>query len=121
MAEFLVRLVCGDEEEKSFFLSAEMSSDIARLPGVVSHPPASAAPEPGARGDPITLGAIAVAAVSGPLTALVNTIGSHLSRDDRTEVEIQTHDGRKVRISSRAFKREELEELLRKLLGVAGK
>jgi hypothetical protein len=44
---------------------------------------------------------------SGPLTALVNTIGSYFARDSRTEVEIQTVDGRKIRISSRGFKREE--------------
>jgi hypothetical protein len=64
------------------------------------------------------MGAIVIAAVSGSgaLTALVNTIGSYLDRDHRTEVEIQTPDGRKVRISSQAFKPAELEETLRPLL-----
>ena len=73
MAEITVRLVAGDDEEKSFFLSREFSSDVARLSGVVSHAPPAAAPEPGKRGDPITLGAIIIAAVSGggALTALV--------------------------------------------------
>jgi len=68
------------------------------------------------------MGAIVIAAVSGSgaLTALVNTIGSYLGRDHRTEVEIQTPDGRKVRISSQAFKPAELEETLRPLLGPAG-
>ena len=54
-----------------------------------------------------------------PLTQLVNTIGSYLARDRRTEVEIQTKDGRKVRISSQRFKPKELEEMLRELLGMA--
>jgi Effector Associated Constant Component 1 len=118
MADIVVRLLAGDDEERSFFLSRELSSEIARLSGVVSHPPPAAAPEPGTRGDPITMGAIVIAAVSGSgaLTALVNTIGSYLARDHRTEVEIQTADGRKVRITSPGFKPSELEETLRPLL-----
>ena len=120
MAEIIIRLLAGADQEKSFFLSQEFSSDVARLSGVVSHAPPSASPEPGKKGDgdPITLGAIIIAAVSGSgaLTALVGTIGSYLARDRRTEVEIQTPDGRKVRISSQAFKPAELEETLRPLL-----
>jgi hypothetical protein len=118
MAEITVRLLAGNDEERSFSLSREFSSDVARLSGVVSHAPPPAAPEPGKKGDPVTMGAIIIAAISGggALTALVGTIGSYLARDRRTEVEIQTADGRKVRISSQAFKREELEETLRPLL-----
>jgi Effector Associated Constant Component 1 len=122
MAEIVVRLVAGDDEERSFFLSREFSSDIARLPGVSTHAPPPAAAEPGKRGDPITLGAIIIAAVSGggALTALVSTIGSYLARDRRTEVEVATPDGRKVRISSQAFNQKELEELLRRSLPMSG-
>jgi hypothetical protein len=121
MADISVRLVAGDDQEKSFFLTREISSDVARLSGVVSRAPPAGAPEPGTRGDPITMGAIVIAAVSGSgaLTALVNTIGSYLARDRRTEVEIQTPDGRKVRISSQAFKPAVLEETLRPLLDMA--
>ena len=117
MGDVTIRLVAGDDEQ-SLFQSQELSIDIARLPDVVSHAPSSAPSEPGKRGDPITLGAIVIAAVSGSgaLTALINTVGSYLSRDPRIEVEIQTADGRKVRISSQKFKREELEETLRPLL-----
>jgi len=122
MADILVRLVAGDDQEKSFSLSREFSSDVARLSGVVSRTPPAAAPEPGKRGDPITLGAIIIAAVSGggALTALVGTIGSYLARDRRTEVEIQEANGRKVRISSQAFNHKELEELLRRSLPMTG-
>jgi hypothetical protein len=115
MAEITIRLLAGDDEERSFFLSREFASDVARLSGVFSRTPPAAAPEPGKKGDPFTMGVILIAAVSGSgaLTALVNTIGSYLARDHRTEVEIQTADGRKVRISSQAFKPAELEETLR--------
>ena len=91
-------LAC-DDEEKSFFLSQEFALDIARLDGIMKQPLASALPETGKRGDPITLGAIVIASIStgGALTALVGTMGSYLARDRRTEVEIETHDGRKVR------------------------
>lgn len=122
MAEIVVRLLAGDDEEKSFFLSQEFSSDVARLSGVVSHAPPSASPDPGKRGDPITLGAIIISLVSGggALTALVSTIGSYLARDRRTEVEIATPDGRKVRISSQAFNHKDVEELLRRSLPITG-
>jgi Effector Associated Constant Component 1 len=91
-----------------------------RLSGVVSRTPPAAAPEPGKRGDPITLGAVIIAAVSGggALTALVSTIGSYLARDRRTEVEVATPDGRKLRISSQPFNHKELEELLRQSLAM---
>jgi hypothetical protein len=122
MADIVVRLLASDDEEKSFFLSREFASDVARLSGVVSCAPSAAAPEQGKRGDPITLGAIIIAAVSGggALTALVSTIGSYLARDRRTEVEVATPDGRKVRISSEAFNQKELEELLRRSLPITG-
>jgi hypothetical protein len=122
VAEIIVRLLAGDDEERSFFLSREFSADVARLSGVVSHAPPAAAPEPGKRGDPITMGAIVIAAVSGggALTALVSTIGSYLARDRRTEVEVATPDGHKVRISSQAFNHKEVEELLRRSLPIMG-
>ena len=89
---------------------------------MVSRAPPAAAPEPGQRGDPITLGAIIIAAVpgGGALTALVSTIGSYLARDRRTEVEVATPDGHKVRISSQSFNHKELEELLRRSLPITG-
>jgi hypothetical protein len=65
MADILVRLLAGDDEEKSFVLSREFAADVARLSSVVSRAPPAAAPEPGKRGDPITMGAIVIAAVSG--------------------------------------------------------
>ena len=122
MADIVVRLLAGDDEERSFFLSREFSSDVARLSGVVSRAPSPASAEPGKSGDPITMGAIIIAAVSGggALTALIGTIGSYLARDRRTEVEIQTPDGRKVRMSSQAFNHTELEELLRRSLPITG-
>jgi hypothetical protein len=90
MAQITVRLLARDDEERSFFLSREFASDVARLSGVDSRAPPAAAPEPGKRGDPLTMGAILIAAVSGggALTALVGTIGSYLTRDHRTEVEV---------------------------------
>ena len=122
MAEIRVRVLACDDEEKSFFLSQEFALDIARLDGIVSQPLPSALPETGKRGDPITLGAIVIASISGggALTALVGTMGSSLARDRRTEVEIEIHDGRKVRISSDMFKQEELEEMLRRLIALTG-
>jgi len=119
MAEITVRLLAGGDEEKSFFLSREFSSEVARLSGVVSHAPLAAAPELGQRGDPITMGgAIIIAAISGSgaLTALVSTIGSYLARDRQTEAEISRPDGLKIKISSANSNLAALEEALRRLL-----
>ena len=117
MEEITVRLLVGDDEEKSLSLSQEFASDVARLSGVVSHAPPSAAHEPGKRGDPLTLGAIVIAAISsGAISSLVTTIGSYLTRDKRTEVEISRPDGLKIKISSARSNLAELQEALRRLL-----
>jgi Effector Associated Constant Component 1 len=109
--------LAGGDEEKSFYLSQEFAADVARLSGVVSRTPSAAAPEPGQRGDPVTLGAIVIAAASGgALTALVNTIGSYLTRDKRTEMEISRPDGLKIKVSSAKSNFEELEAALSRLL-----
>jgi len=109
--------LAGGEEEKSFYLSQEFAADVARLSGVVSRTSSAAAPEPGQRGDPVTLGAIVIAAASGgALTALVNTIGSYLTRDKRTEMEISRPDGLKIKVSSAKSNFEELEAALSRLL-----
>ena len=101
MAEITVRLLAGDDEEKSLSLSQEFASNVARLSGVVSRAPPSTAHEPGKRGDPLTLGTIVIAAISsGAISALVTTIGSYLTRDNRNEVEISRPDGLKITISS---------------------
>jgi hypothetical protein len=117
MAEITVRLLAGNDEERSFSLSREFSTDVARLRGVESHAPPTAAPEPGKKGD-LGMAATVIAAVSGSgaLTALVNTIGSYLTRDKRTEVEISRPDGLKIKISSAKSNFEELEAALRRLL-----
>jgi hypothetical protein len=117
MAEITVRLLAGNDEERSFSLSREFSSDVARLSGVVSRAPPAAAPEPGKKGD-LGTAATVIAAVSGSgaLTALVNMIGSYLTRDHRTEVEISRPDGMKIKISSAKSNFAELEAALRRIL-----
>lgn len=44
MADISVRLLAGDDEEKSFSLSQQFASDVARLSGVNSYPAPSAPP-----------------------------------------------------------------------------
>ena len=90
MAEITVRLLAGDDGEKSRKMLRDFSSDIARLEGVKPSTDAATSREP------VTLGAIALAAVSsGALTALVQTIGNYLNRDRRNEIEFWIVDGEK--------------------------
>ena len=117
MAQITMRLLAGDDQERSFYLSREFSSDVARLDGLVAHTSEAAPLEPGKRGDPVTLGAIAVTAVSsGALSALATTIGSYLARDKRTELEISRPDGLKIKVSSARSNLAELQETIRRLL-----
>ncbi len=95
MAEISVRLVAVDDGEESRQMLRDFSSDIARLEGVT---PSSDADT---RGDPVTLGMIAFAAVkSGALTALINMIANYVNRDHRNEIEFSTANGEKIRVSS---------------------
>jgi hypothetical protein len=119
MADILIRLVAGDDGEESFFLSREFASDVARLSGVVSRTPPAAGAKRAIR-SPWGPSSSPLFQAAGVLTALVSTIGSYLARDRRTEVEVATPDGHKVRISSQAFNHTELEELLRRSLPITG-
>jgi hypothetical protein len=118
LAEITLRLLSGEDEEKSFFLTQEFSADVTRLAGVTSRAPASASPEPGKRGvDVSALGQIIITAISsGAVSTLVTTIGSYLIRAKRTEVDISRPDGLKIKISSAKSNFEEIERTLRRLL-----
>ena len=117
MADISVRLLAGDDEEKSFSLSQQFASDVARLSGVNSYPAPSAPPELGKKGDLGNLGQIIITAISsGAVSTLVTTIGSYLTRDKRTEVEISKPDGLKIKISSAKSNFAEIEAALRRLL-----
>jgi len=115
--QITVRLQAGDDEEKSFLLSQEFATDVSRLGGVASHALGSTAAAPGKKGDPLTLGTIVITAISGgAISTLITTIGSYLTRDKRTELEISRPDGLKIKISSAKSNFVEIEEALRRLL-----
>lgn len=95
MTEIIVRLLAGDDGEESRKMLRDFSSAITRLEGVKPSAATSF------RGDPVTLGAIALAAVkSGALTALINLMAGYLNRDRRNEIEFSTANGEKIRVSS---------------------
>ena len=121
MADITVSLVVEGDPEQSAQLSQEFSNDVAQLPSVVSREPPKHPADPTKRGVLETAAIVITAVTASPaLAALVGTIGSYLARDRRTEIEIQTADGRKVRLSSSSFTRAETEDLLRQLLGMTG-
>lgn len=58
-----------------------------------------AAPQPGARGDPITIGVLALAFVSsGSAVALFEVLKAYFERDASLEMEFQRADGKKMSI-----------------------
>jgi len=110
MSETILRLEIAGDAERSEELTRELLNEITQLRGVTLGSPKKREAAPGSRGDPVTLLAIALAAVSsgGAITALVGTIGSYLSRDRRTELIWKRPDGSEVHLTSQSFKPEQV-------------
>ncbi|MFD5794835.1 hypothetical protein ACFWIO_15040 [Streptomyces diastatochromogenes] len=78
-------------------ITRQLRREIKELRGVISVAAESSGPPPppGAKGDPVTIGAIIVAlsASGGVLTALVGTLGDWLARRSERDVLVVTIDG----------------------------
>ena len=65
----------------------------------------------GSRGDPITLGLIALTFLSsGSAVALLNILKSYFERDSSLTVDIQRNDGAKLAINAKNMKPEQIED-----------
>ena len=96
-------------------LAGEGSAELARAPE------AAAA---GAKGDPVTIGAIVISLVSsGTLTALITSIFAHVKRE-RDEIEVTTPEGVTVKVNAGDLesedKRAAIEDTIRRAVDAAG-
>jgi hypothetical protein len=93
MADVSIRLITADDSDSSRKLKQDFVRDIRTLSGVTTNDVNFK--------DPVTIGAIVLAAVSsgGLLPTVVETVGSYLNRDQRSEIEISTPN-QKFRVSA---------------------
>lgn len=79
-------------------LTRELSASLSANTNIAADLPEAAA-EPGARGDPITIGVLALAFVtSGSAVALFEVLKAYFERDSSLEMEFQRADGKKMSI-----------------------
>ena len=79
-------------------LTRELSASLGDNTNIAATLPEAPA-EPGARGDPVTIGVLALAFVtSGSAVALFNVLKAYFERDSSLEMEFQRADGKKMSI-----------------------
>jgi hypothetical protein len=103
----------GLSDEQFDRLGREFKHDIARLSGVDLVGQEAAAPSPGHRGDPITLGSFALALVkSGAVTALFAILKSYVERGIEGSFEGVDGNGKPVKISLKGVSLEQFKAFL---------
>jgi hypothetical protein len=101
-------------------MTLELTRALAQQPGL--HAALEETPPPrGARGDMVTLGAIALSFISsGAAVALINTLKPFFERDRSLKVSVKTPDGREVTIDASHLKSDQVDQMttmLSKLIG----
>jgi hypothetical protein len=77
---------------------------------------------PGTKGDPITLGTLALALItSGTVTGLVTVLQTFVARRPSIEFEVTTSDGRVVKLKGDQFKAEQVGQTITVLKDLVGK
>lgn len=86
-------------QERIARLTRDLARDLARegiAGGPVEHPAA-----PGERGEPVTLGVLALALIkSGAVVALVRCLQAYLAREPSLSVELQRSDGSRLKVTA---------------------
>lgn len=96
----IVSLSAGIPDERLAQLTRDLERDLSRA-GIQARP-VEAPPVPGERGEPITLGVLALALVtSGTVKALVECFKAYLSREHRLNIKLARADGTQVEITAR--------------------
>ncbi len=95
-------------------LTAEFCQTIVRETGVDARL-VEGAPEKGARGEPITLGLIALALLkSQSLVAFFNVLKSYFDREPSLLIDIQREDGAKITISAKNIQPQQIDDTFNK-------
>ena len=97
--ETSLKLTSGRSSPESLqILTRELAASLRDNTNITAAIPESAA-EPGARGEPITIGVLALAFVtSGSAVALFEVLKAYFERDSSLEMEFHRADGKKMSI-----------------------
>jgi Effector Associated Constant Component 1 len=79
-------------------LTRDLEHDLSRA-GIRTHP-VKAPPTPGERGEPITLGILALLVTSGTIKAAIECFKSYLSRERSLSIKLVRADGTQVEVTA---------------------
>jgi hypothetical protein len=78
--------------------------------------PVEASPAPGERGEPVTLGVLALALItSGAVTAIIECLKVYLSREPALTIKVTDKDGKQVEITTRNVEMPDVHRMLDEL------
>jgi hypothetical protein len=109
-----ISLTAGELSDEYFDrLSRECANDVAALPGVDLVNEKSAGSSAGYRGDPVTLGTIALALItSGTVTALFAVVKSYVERGIEASFQGVDRNGKPINVSLKGASFEQFKHLL---------
>lgn len=101
--------------EELDILTRQLAQTIGRETDISAQIPGHQAP-PGAKGDPITIGALALSFLSsGAAVALIEVLKTYLGRVSNLAIEVKRTDGSQVSISAQNMKPEQMQDTVARL------
>lgn len=99
-------------------LTRQLAQTIARETDISAQFPEQP-PTPGAKGDPITIGTLALSFLSsGAAVALFEVLKTYIGRVSNLAIEVKRPDGSQVSISAQNMKPEQLQDTVARLRGL---
>ncbi|KQC04787.1 MAG: hypothetical protein APR53_09655 [Methanoculleus sp. SDB] len=101
-------------------LTRDLSKDLARESSIEATIPERPA-EKGMKGDPITLGLLALTLLSsGTVVALFNVLKSYFERDSTLEITIENHEGNKYSFKAQNMRPDQIEMTMNEVINYFG-
>lgn len=101
MTDFMLNLSAEVPERRMAQITRDLSRDLSRE-GISSKPLDGEPPRPGDKGEPISIGVIALALVTGgTIKELIKCLTAHLSREKGLKVKVTRPDGLLVEITAK--------------------
>src|SRR5689334_11797928 len=95
-----LRLSANIPDARLAQLTRDLERDLSRA-GIQARP-VEAPPVPGERGEPVTLGVLALALItSGAITAIIECFKAYLSRERALTIKLMRADGTQVEVTAR--------------------
>jgi len=102
-------------------MTLDFRQTLTRETGILATVPQESV-EPGARGDPITIGALILTFLtSGAAVALCEVVKAFFERNSTLTIEFEREDGRKLKINSENFQADQVERTLSTVKGFFAK